>query len=123
MKSYISIIVLSLMLATTVKAQNILIKNANLLTITNGVKENTDILIEQGKISKINKDIKVKDGIKIIDAKGMYVMPGIIDAHSHIGIDAVNEATHPATPEVHVGDAIDPGITITCCLHISSRIW
>ena len=132
MRIYISICAIAIIITSTIDAQNILIKNGSLITITNGIKENTDILIEQGKISKIDKDIKVKDGIKIIDAKGMFVMPGIIDAHSHIGIDAVNEATHPLTPEVHVGDAIDPydigiyralagGVTISHAMHGSAN--
>jgi imidazolonepropionase-like amidohydrolase len=62
----------------------------------------------------------------------MYVMPGIIDAHSHIGIDAVNEATNPVTAEVKVGDAIDPydiniyralagGVTVSHAMHGSAN--
>ena len=84
---------------------NVLIKDGTVLTITKGVLENTDVLIEDGKISKIGQDLKAKSGIQTIDAKGKFVMPGIIDAHSHIGIDAVNEATSPVTAEVWVGDA------------------
>lgn len=86
---------------------NILIKNGTVLTITNGVKESTDVLIKNGKIAKIGKDLSEK-GVKEIDATGKYVMPGIIDAHSHIAIDNVNEATNPVTAEVFVGDAINP---------------
>lgn len=113
-------------------AQDILIKNGTVLTITDGVKENTDILIKNGKISKIKKNIKAKD-IKLIDAKGMYVMPGIIDAHSHMGIDAVNEATNPVTAEVWVGDALNPfdvslyralagGVTTSHAMHGSANV-
>ena len=111
---------------------NVLIKGGTVLTITEGVRENTDVLIEDGKISKIGQDLKVKSGIQTIDAKGKFVMPGIIDAHSHIGIDAVNEATSPVTAEVWVGDAIDPydvslyralagGVTISHAMHGSAN--
>jgi imidazolonepropionase-like amidohydrolase len=111
---------------------DILIKGATVITVTQGVKENTDILIQAGKITKIDKSINSPAGIKIIDAKGMFVMPGIIDAHSHIGIDAVNEASNPITPEVNVGDAIDPydigiyralagGVTISHAMHGSAN--
>jgi imidazolonepropionase-like amidohydrolase len=90
-----------------VSAQDILIKNGTVLTVTKGTKENTDVLIQNGKIARIDKNIAAPKGVKVVDATGMYVMPGIIDAHSHIAIDAVNEATSPNTAEVNVGDALD----------------
>ena len=87
---------------------DLLIRNGHVLTITQGNLEGTDILIQKGKIAAIGKDLKVPAGIKVVDAQNKYVMPGIIDAHSHIALDAVNEGTHPVTSEVKVGDAIDP---------------
>lgn len=90
------------------KTGDLLIQNATVITITNGVLEDTDILIKNGKIAKIEKGIKTTGGVETIDAKGMYVMPGIIDAHSHIGVSVVNEATSPITAEVWVGDVLDP---------------
>jgi len=129
-------IILGLLATTCLSAQvemgDVLIKNGTLLTITDGEKENTDILIKNGKISKIGKDITATNGIKTIDATGMFVMPGIIDAHSHIAIDAVNEATNPVTAEVWVGDALNPydiniyralagGVTISHAMHGSAN--
>ncbi len=113
-------------------AQDILIKGGTVITITQGNKENTDVLIQGGKISKIDKNIVAPANVKVIDATGKFVMPGIIDAHSHIGIDAVNEATNPVTAEVKVGDAIDPydigvyralagGVTISHAMHGSAN--
>lgn len=87
---------------------NILIKNGTVLTVTKGTIENTDILVKDGQISQIGKNIAAPAGYRIIDATGMHVMPGIIDAHSHIGISVVNEATQPNTAQVFTGDAIDP---------------
>lgn len=83
-------------------------KNGTVITITDGIKENSDVLIRNGKIDKIGVKLKAPDGTKTIDASGLFVLPGIIDAHSHIAIDAINEATNPVTAEVFVGDAIDP---------------
>ncbi len=119
----------------TVAAQesgSVLIKNATLLTITDGVKEDTDLLIKNGKISSIGAGLSVGSDVKVIDAEGMYVMPGIIDAHSHIAIDAVNEATDPVTAQVWVGDALNPfdvniyrslagGVTISHAMHGSAN--
>ncbi|WP_424961323.1 amidohydrolase family protein [Ekhidna sp.] len=87
---------------------NVLIKNGTVLTVTNGTLENTDVLIRDGKVSKIGQGLSAPSGAKTIDADGMFVMPGIIDAHSHLALDAVNEATNPVTAEVWVGDALDP---------------
>jgi len=111
----------------------VLIKNGTVLTITQGVKENTDVLIREGKIRRIGKGLKTPKGVQEIDATGLYVMPGIIDAHSHIAIDAVNEATNPVTAEVWVGDALDPldlsiyhalagGVTISHAMHGSANV-
>lgn len=85
-----------------------MIKNGTLITITNGTLENTDILITNGKIAKIGRQLTASSQTKIIDAKGMYVMPGIIDAHSHIALTQLNEYTAPVTAEVSMRDAIDP---------------
>ena len=100
-----------LLAITCVIAQDkgsVLIKNGTVLTITNGTLENTDVLIRDGKIAKIGEGLSAPGGIRTIDAAGMFVMPGIIDAHSHLALDAVNEATNPVTAEVWVGDALDP---------------
>lgn len=114
------------------KKGNVLIKNATVLTVTNGVLEDTDILVENGIISRIGQGISGGNNTATIDAKGKFVMPGIIDAHSHIGLDVVNEATSPITSEVKMGDVIDPydigiyralagGTTISHAMHGSAN--
>jgi len=74
-----------------------------------------DILIEDGKIKKVGKDIK--EDCEIIDAKEKFIFPGFIDAHSHLGLfeEGVgsiyqdgNESTDPITPHVRVIDAFNP---------------
>ncbi len=87
---------------------SLLIQGATVLTVTNGTLIDTDILIENGIITRIGKDLRAPDDVPRIDAEGKYVMPGIIDAHSHVGIDAVNEATSPITAEVATGDVLNP---------------
>ncbi len=95
----------------------ILIKNGNLFTMETEEPENSDILIKNGKISEISKNIEATSEMKIIDAKNMWVLPGFIDAHSHIGIcedktsvqvDESNEDTTPVTPTMRGIDAINP---------------
>ncbi len=65
----------------------LLIKNGKILTMTDKNHVNDCILINNGKIEKIAKKIEINnESIEVIDAKGGWVMPGIIDAHCHIGI-------------------------------------
>ena len=119
-------------LATAQQKGSILIKNGTVLTITKGTLENTDVLIENGKIKKVGKNLATPSGAKEVDATGLFVMPGIIDAHSHIALDVVNEATAPSTADVWVGDALDPldvgiyralagGVTISHAMHGSAN--
>ena len=111
---------------------SILIKNGTVLTITDGVKEDTDVLIKNGKIDRIGTNLSAGTDVRVVDAKGKYVMPGIVDAHSHIALETVNEATNPVTSEVFVGDGIDPqdvgiyralagGVTISHAMHGSAN--
>jgi len=87
----------------------ILIKNATIWTSgPNGILEDTDLLIAEGKIKKIGKGILVPNSTFIINAKGKHVTPGLIDAHSHTGIsDGINEGTHAVTAEVRIKDVIN----------------
>ena len=135
MKKNIIIIIL-LMVVTIGYAQekgSVLIKNGTVLTVTKGTLNETDVLIKDGKISKIGKGLSAPKGAKTIDATGMFVMPGIIDAHSHIALDAVNEATSPVTSQVATGDAVNPmdvsiyralagGVTLTHAMHGSANV-
>jgi imidazolonepropionase-like amidohydrolase len=82
-------------------------------TITNGIIKDGVILIDKGKIKKIGPDVKIPKDVKPIKAK--YVMPGLVEAHCHIGIweetigwagSDGNERTEPATPHVRALDGI-----------------
>jgi imidazolonepropionase-like amidohydrolase len=111
MKKIISLLFACALLTTAtaqVQRGNMLIKNGTVLTITKGNLENTDVLIKDGKISQIGKNLVAPAGFQTVDATGMHVMPGIIDAHSHIALTAINEATQPNTAQVWTGDAVDP---------------
>lgn len=94
----------------------ILIKNARILTMEENDYESGCILIDNGRIVRIADEIEEKDA-EIIDAAGYIVTPGLIDAHSHLGMweDAIdfegadgNEMTDPITPELRAIDAINP---------------
>lgn len=90
------------------KKGDVLIKNGTVLTITNGALENTDVLVRDGKIARIGKDLRTPRGVEVVDATGKFVMPGIIDAHSHIAGSAINEGTSQVTSEVSMEDVVNP---------------
>ncbi len=94
--------------AQTKKQTDVLIRNATVMTAVGGTLENTDILIQNGKIAKIGKDLKASANANIIDASGKYVTPGIVDCHSHTMIDAVNEFSYPVTSMVRIRDVLNP---------------
>ncbi|WP_448376041.1 amidohydrolase [Fervidobacterium sp.] len=93
-----------------------LIKNGTIVTVTSGTFVG-DILIEDSKISQVAEKIEYEGtDVEIINADGKYVLPGFIDAHSHIGLfeegigfmQDGNEMTDPVTPEVRAIDAFNP---------------
>lgn len=95
----------------------ILIKNATLHTMEIEGVIKADILIENGKIRKIEKHITQTNEMEVVDAAGQLVFPGFIDAHTHLGLweDAIgfegadgNEITHPITPQLRAIDGINP---------------
>ncbi|MFB6278824.1 MAG: amidohydrolase family protein [Salinibacter sp.] len=85
-----------------------LIQDATVLTVTNGTIENGDILVRNGDIAQVGQDLSAPNGVETYDASGEYVMPGIVEAHQHMAISDVNEATNQVTAEVGVGDVLDP---------------
>src|SRR3954451_19018668 len=89
-------------------AGNMLIKNATVLTVTKGTLQNADILIRNGKIAQIGQNLAAPAGAQVIDATGKYVMPGIIDPHSHAMSDATNEGSLSVTSMVRIADVLNP---------------
>lgn len=95
----------------------LLIKNGILHTMENETPFRGDILVKNGKIVEISQDIEQQGNVQCIDAEGLNVFPGFIDAHSHIGIceekatvpgDVSNEGTNPVTPYIRAIDAVNP---------------
>ena len=85
---------------------DLLIKNGTVLTVTHGVIQNGCVLVHNGKIAQLGPNLPAPAGAVVIDATGKFVMPGIIDAHSHLALDGdVNEATSPVTPAMNMLDA------------------
>lgn len=114
----------------------ILVKNATLWTCgPEGIIEEGDLLVRDGKIWKIGKNLKITGSTKnvvIIDARGKHVTPGLIDCHSHSAASSINEGTQAVTAEVRIEDVLNPndiniyrelagGLTIANIFHGSAN--
>ena len=87
---------------------SVFIQNATLITITDGIIENGDVLIIDGVITGIGTNLSAPLGVNVVNGSGKYVMPGIIDAHSHLNTVSTNEARNPVTAEVTMEESINP---------------
>ncbi len=88
----------------------ILIRDATILTITHGKIEHGSILIRGAKIAAVgpNDQVTAPAGAQVINATGKFVMPGIIDTHSHTAIEgSVNEISLPNSGMVRIRDVVD----------------
>jgi imidazolonepropionase-like amidohydrolase len=86
---------------------SVLIRGGTVLPIAGPPIENGSVLILGGKIAAIGTNLEAPPDVTEIDATGRFVMPGIVDAHSHLGCDgSVNEGTLSITSEVRIRDVL-----------------
>src|SRR5438270_3234641 len=83
------------------------VKGGKVIPVVGPPVENGVILVRNGKVEAVGKDLPIPSEAKVIDAAGKVVVPGFIEAHSNRGMDQVNE-TNPNVPFLSVIDAIDP---------------
>lgn len=85
-----------------------LIRNATILTAVGPAIEGGDVLVRNGKIAAVGRNLTAPAGARVVDATGLYLMPGIIDAHSHIASFGVNEGSVAVSAMVGLKDVINP---------------
>ena len=113
---------------------DVVIKNAIVMTVTHGNVKSGSVYIKDGKIAAVGESVNAPSSATVIDAGGKYLTPGIIDSHSHLALDDdVNEATSPVTPQMMMQDAFDyqdkaiyralaGGVTTSLLLHGSANM-
>ena len=117
--------------ATLSAATPIVIQNATILTVTKGTLTGS-ILIRDGKIAAVGETIMAPPGATVINGTGLFVMPGIIDCHSHIAADSINEGSVSVSSMVGIEDVLNPddiaiyravagGVTTANILHGSAN--
>jgi imidazolonepropionase-like amidohydrolase len=82
------------------------VTNATIITASHGTIEHGTIIIRNGKIAAVGKDLAVPAGAQVIDGTGKFVMPGIIDEHSHSSGEAINEGSRSVTAQVRMQDVL-----------------
>ncbi|GAB3940833.1 amidohydrolase family protein [Spirosoma harenae] len=115
------------------KAESVLIRNATVWTNEkDGILTGADVLIADGKISKVGKGLTAPAGAKVVDGTGKHLTNGIIDEHSHIALLSINEGGQSSSAEVRMSDVINPddiniyrqlagGVTTSQLLHGSAN--
>ncbi len=111
----------------------VLVKNATIWTSgPDGIIENADLLVRDGKVESVGKNLSAPGNAVEIDATGKHVTPGIIDAHSHSAAASINEGIQSISSEVRMEDVIESssihiyrqlagGVTATQLLHGSAN--
>jgi imidazolonepropionase-like amidohydrolase len=109
------------------------IRGATVLTVTRGTIQNGTVVMQDGKITAVGgPETPVPSGAEVIDASGRFVSPGIIDAHSHIAADSINEGGTTVSSMTGIEDVLDPtdiniyrdlagGLTVANVLHGSAN--
>jgi imidazolonepropionase-like amidohydrolase len=106
----------------TALGRPVAIRNATIFPVVAAPIERGTIVFDKGVIVAIGRDIAVPSDAEVVDGTGLFVMPGIVDPHSHLGVASwpsvpanndTSEATDPITPQVRVVDGFnvdDPAI-------------
>jgi imidazolonepropionase-like amidohydrolase len=113
-------------------AAPVVIQNATIMTVTKGNIDKGSVVLQDGKIVAVGTKVNIPAGATIIDATGKYVIPGIIDCHSHIATEAVNEGSLSVSSMVGISDTLNPediaiyramagGVTTANILHGSAN--
>ncbi len=84
------------------------IRNATILTVSHGTIEHGSILIKDGKIAEVGQSINAPKDAQVIDAAGQFVIPGIIDCHSHIAAESINEGSVSVSSMVNMAEILNP---------------
>ncbi|HSM60501.1 MAG TPA: amidohydrolase, partial [Longimicrobiales bacterium] len=81
---------------------------ATIMTASHGTIENGSIIVRDGKIAEVGSDLSAPSGARVVDGTGKWVIPGIIDAHSHIAAGAINEGAVNVSAMVGIEDVLEP---------------
>jgi len=90
------------------RGRTVVIRNATILTVTKGTIQKGAVLLRDGKVVAAGASVEAPAGAEVYDAGGRFVTPGLIDAHSHIAADSINEGGTTVSSMTGIEDVIDP---------------
>jgi imidazolonepropionase-like amidohydrolase len=120
-------------LAQTTRASVVAIRGGTVLTVTKGTIQNGTVVLRDGRIAAVGgAGTDIPPGAEIVEARGRFVSPGIIDAHSHIAAESINEGGSTVSSMTGIEDVLDPtdvaiyrdlagGLTVANVLHGSAN--
>src|ERR1044071_1285262 len=132
-KTFLTAVMGAAIAAAPLCAQTYVIQNATIMTVSKTGTIKGSVVVKDGKIAEIGEKVMVPQGAKIIDASGQYVIPGIIECHSHIAGDGgINEGSVSVSSMVDIRDVLNPediaiyralagGVTTANILHGSAN--
>ena len=86
----------------------IALRGGTVYTVTKGTLQNATVLMRDGKIAAVGTNVSVPSEAQVVDVTGKHITPGIIDAHSHIANDSINEGGTTVSSMTGMGDVLDP---------------
>jgi imidazolonepropionase-like amidohydrolase len=120
-------------IAQATRPSVVAIRGGTVLTVTRGTIQNGTVVLRDGKIAAVGgSNTAIPAGADVVDAAGRFVSPGIIDAHSHIAADSINEGGTTVSSMTGIEDVLDPtdiniyrdlagGLTVANVLHGSAN--
>jgi imidazolonepropionase-like amidohydrolase len=108
------------------------IKGGTILTVTKGTIQNGTVVLRDGKVAAVGANVSIPAGAEVVDAAGKFISPGIIDCHSHIAADSINEGGTTVSSMTGIEDVFSPtdvdiyrdlagGLTVANVLHGSAN--
>jgi imidazolonepropionase-like amidohydrolase len=118
--------------AAAAQGRIVALRGGTVMTVTKGTIPNGTIVLRDGKIAAVGDNVTIPPGAEVIDTTGQFVTPGLIDAHSHIANDAINEGGTTVSSMTGMEDVLDPtdvniyrdlagGLTVANVLHGSAN--
>jgi imidazolonepropionase-like amidohydrolase len=86
----------------------VVLRGGTVLTVTRGTIPNGTVVLREGRIAAVGANVPVPAGAEIVDVSGHFVTPGLIDAHSHIANDSINEGGTAVSSMTGMEDVLDP---------------
>jgi imidazolonepropionase-like amidohydrolase len=120
--------------ANRVRTSPTLIRGATVWTAAGAILQRTDVLLRDGRIAEIGRDLTAPAGAVVIDGRGKHLTPGLIDPHSHIGVYPLpyldahsdgNEVGKPMSPSVRAADAFwpqDPALSLALAAGVTTAL-